>query len=311
MKAKATLVLLLSALVLLWAVPRIFLSGDRRTQVYFSAFQGLYLHSPSLVRTFLLMQDSLLLPPVRRLESFEPAWTQTGPGTKMLLDPYDMVSLRILETGQWEPESGRAVAGHLSPGATFIDVGAHIGYYSLQASRVVGASGHILAIEPNPQTLPKLRDNIAANNDRTISVWPVACAESESTLQLYAAPRGNTGESSLSKENASHAGAPSAVYSVAARPLDAIVAEANLSRVDVIKIDVEGAEFQVLKGAAQTIARYHPVLIIELVPDQLKAMGATVEEVAAFLGAHGYRASPLMDEANFQFVSVAAAARAQ
>ena len=227
----------------------------------------------------------------------------------MRLDPYDLVSRTILETGEWEPDSVQAVADHLSPGATFMDVGAHIGYYSLKAAGMVGPHGHIIAIEPNPQTLPVLRGNIEASDARAVSVWPVACAASESTLQLYAAPESNTGQSSLSKENASQDSAATGSYSVPAKPLDAIVKEAKLDRVDVIKIDVEGAEFEVLKGATQTLADYRPVLIVELLPDQLKAMGTTIDAVTQFLASHGYTSSRRLDNANFEFVPVRAAAR--
>jgi len=211
----------------------------------------------------------------------------------------------------WEPHSIQAVADHLSPGATFIDVGAHIGYYSLKAAVIVGPTGHVLSIEPNPQTLPKLRANIEASSDRMATVWPVACAASESTLQFYAAPESNTGESSLSKENASQEGAAPKAYSVRARPLDGIVKEARLDRVDVIKIDVEGAELEVLKGAARTLDEYRPVLIIELVPDQLKSMGASVDQVTQFLAAHGYSGPRRVDVANYEFVPAKTAARAQ
>jgi FkbM family methyltransferase len=229
----------------------------------------------------------------------------------MRLDPFDMVSLKILETGAWEPDSVRVVAEHLSPSATFVDVGAHIGYYSLKAASLVGPHGHILSVEPNPQTLPKLRGNIAASDASAVSVWPVACAASESTLQFYAAPESNTGESSLSRENASQEGTAAVSYSVPARPLDAIVKEAKLDRVDVIKIDVEGAEFEVLKGASQTLALYHPVLIIELVDHQLKAMGTSVAEVTQFLISHGYTPGRRLDTANIEFLPATAAAEAR
>ena len=64
-------------------------------------------------------------------------------------------------------------------------------------------------------------------------------------------------------------------YHVRARPLDDIVADTGVSRVDVVKIDVEGAEMLVLKGAAKTLARYHPVLIVELIDKQLRSMGTS------------------------------------
>src|SRR5262249_27177399 len=147
MKRKAALVLCASVLILLFAVPRV-LSGPRRTQVYFSAFRAVRGPTSNWLRSLLDSGNDLILPVLRRWDSFQPVWTQLEPGMNMELDPYDDVSLYILENGQWEPESVQGVTAHLSPGATFIDVGAHIGYYSLEAAPLVGANGHVLAIEP-------------------------------------------------------------------------------------------------------------------------------------------------------------------
>jgi FkbM family methyltransferase len=280
-----------------------------RTRSYFAAYRASYDHSPASIRPLFAVADFFLNPVFETLGPFELVWVQIEPGIKMQLDPYDLVSRKILETGVWEPESIQAVAEHLSPSATFIDVGAHIGYYSLRAATMVGSNGHVISIEPNPQTVPKLRGNIEASNAGMASVWPVACAASESTLQLYAAPESNTGESSLSKENASQEGAAPIAYSVQARPLDAIVREAKLDRVDVIKIDVEGAEFEVLKGAARTLDDFRPVLIVELVENQLKAMGSSIDEVTRFLSSHGYTANRRVDHTNVEFVPAKAVAR--
>jgi FkbM family methyltransferase len=300
---KRTFLLTAGAIVLVLGAARILPSADVRTRSYFDAYRATYSRRASIRPLFAVTN---LIKPLA--EPFVPVWMQVEPGIKMQLDPYDLVSARILQTGEWEPQSVQAVADHLTPNGTFVDVGAHIGYYSLKAAGMVGPSGHVLAIEPNPQTLPKLRGNIQASDARAVTVWPVACAESESTLQFYASPRSNTGESSLSKENASQDGAATAT-SVRARPLDDIVKEAKLDRVDVIKIDVEGAEFEVLKGAVQTLAAYHPVLIIELVPSQLKSMGTSVDEVTRFLNARGYAESRHVDLANVEFVPAKTTAR--
>ena len=133
-----------------------------RTRSYFAAFYASYAHGPAALRGPLAVADLLLNPVFETLRPFEPVWVQVEPGMKMQLDPYDFVSRKLLETHEWEAESVRAVADHLSPNATFMDVGAHIGYYSLKAASLVGPNGHIISIEPNPQTLPKLRGNIPA-----------------------------------------------------------------------------------------------------------------------------------------------------
>ena len=138
----------------------------------------------------------LRLKPV--LEPFVPVRVSVEPHVSLLLDPYDYVSRTILESGVWEPETGRELSRHLQVGATFIDVGAHIGYHSLRAAVAVGPHGHVIAIEPNPETVRTLRDNISESGATTIVVHPVACWDLETTLEFFASLESNTGESSLS-----------------------------------------------------------------------------------------------------------------
>src|SRR4029079_15963064 len=129
-------------------------------------------------------------------------------------------------------------------------------YYSLKAAAVVGASGRVIAVEPNPPTIKELEDNVRESGAKVISVQPVAAADAEGTLDLFAAPRANTGQASLSKANASQGGQPVADFHVRARPLDDIIRDVGVSRVDVMKIVVEGAEMLVLKGSVGTLARH-------------------------------------------------------
>ena len=239
-------------------------------------------------------------------EPFVPIWFQVEPGITMWLDPDDLVSNAILWDGRWEPGTWNALAQHLPPGGTLVDVGAHIGWYSLKAAKVVGPSGHVIAVEPNPPTLVTLRDDIRVNAySGIILVAPVAAYDSETTLTFYAAPRENTGESSLSLANASQTGRIAASYQVRARRLDDIVRDAGVTRVDAVKIDVEGAEFRVLNGAVDTLARYKPVVAVELLDPGLRAMGSSVDEVMAFMRAHGYVPQQRL-EANMIFVPAAA-----
>ena len=221
-------------------------------------------------------------------EPFVPVRVQVEPGVNMLLDPGDSVSRAILETGTWEPDTWQAIAEHLQPGGTFVDVGAHIGYYSLKAARIVGEGGRVIAIEPNPETLQRLRDNIRASGATVVSVQPYACADLESTLEFFAAQGSNTGGSSLARASAARDRQSVRAYQVRARTLDAILAEAGLSRVDVVKIDTEGAELSVLRGAQLTLARYRPVVVAELWEGTLTAMGTSPAEVAQFLRSQGY-----------------------
>jgi FkbM family methyltransferase len=275
-----------------------------RTQGYFAIQRQWEAHWP--------LQNGKKLPRLFEpmVQPFAPVWLQVEPGIKMRLDPYDYVSREILETGKWEPESWAVIQDHLGKGATLIDVGAHIGYYSLKAAPVVGPGGRVIAVEPNPETIAKLNGNIQASGANMVTVEPVACSDAEATLELFAAPRSNTGETSLSRANASQDSQGVISYKVRARPLDAVLREAGVSRVDAIKIDVEGAEYLVLKGATETLDRYHPAILIELVEHQLQAMGASSQQVIELLRSHGYTARRSIEH-NVEFVADAGAGKAE
>jgi FkbM family methyltransferase len=271
-------VLLLGAAIVIKSSPA------RSTRTYSVICRNWISHWPPELRAFaFLLAEPLFRPlvPIRR---------QVEPGVNMLLDPQDLVSRRILEYGNWEPSSWAGIAKHLPAGGTFVDVGAHIGYYTLKANHAVGPQGRVIAVEPNPETLRLLHDNIRESGAKTISVQPFACGDSEGELDLYGGAHANTGVSSLSKANAAQFGAISRVHRVRVRPLDDIIDEMHPERVDVIKIDVEGADLLVIKGAVRTLSHYKPVLIVEVEDSQLRAMGASADELRAFLQSQGYTA---------------------
>ena len=239
-----------------------------------------------------------LEPLMSRVGVLRPVRVDVEPGVSLLLDPADDVSRTILTSlsGRWEPEIWQAISSGLPEGGVMLDVGAHIGYDSLKASVKVGPTGRVVAFEPNPKTLAILRDNIAASNAHNVVVQPIACTDSEQTLTLFdATPGGNSGSSSLSQQNA---GPLSRSYTVRGRPMDDVLAELGVTRVDVVKIDVEGAELVVLRGAARSLKRFHPKLIVEVVPRQLANMGTSVEEVESFVASLGYRTTRAVDYKN-------------
>lgn len=229
-------------------------------------------------------------------------WYEPEPHVRMLLDPYDLLPRTILSTGRWEPAVARAIQRHLPADGTLIDVGADIGYHSLKAATLLGPAGHVIAIEPNPTSLRLLRENIRASGATAIRVEPVACSNAEGTVELFAAGESNTGESSLSRDNASGAGKIAGSYRVPARTLDAIVKETALSRVDVIKLDVEGAEMLVLQGAPETLARNRPALVVEVIESQLRAMGTSSAAIREYLHAAGYSSGRAIDASNVEFL---------
>jgi len=280
---------------------------------------GVFLWSPLGVREFFRLErkwNSLQSaePVLREIGLLHPVRVQVERGFSLLLDPRDLVPVTILRTRQWQPEVWDSVSGVLSEGSVFFDVGAHIGYFSMKAAVQVGQTGRVVAFEPNPEILKQLRNNVAANHFQNVIVEPIACTDREQMLTLYAAPIANTGASSLAKQNAEISAdqAPQA-YSVRGRPIDDVVRELALKRVDAIKIDVEGAEVIVLRGAMNTLLQFHPKLTVEVIPRQLAGFQTTVDDLRALLESAGYNLSrPLNpEETDWEWSQIAMASTIQ
>ena len=227
----------------------------------------------------------------------QPVTVKVRPGVVMELDSRDIVTSTILLHGIWEPEVTRIVES-LQAGAVFIDVGAHVGYYSLLASTRVGATGRVVSVEPNPSTAERLRRNIRLSSAVNVVVQELACTDTEKTLRFFQAGPYNTGGSSLSAKTAASA----KEVAVRGLPLDAIVKSLDLRRIDLVKIDVEGAELQVLRGMKESLVKYHPKVVIELIPWILANLGASVHEVSSFLHQTGYVQEHQIDAVDYLWV---------
>lgn len=140
------------------------------------------------------------------------------------------------------------LAERLGQGGVFVDIGANVGLYTLTAARaLVGQSGRIVAFEPNPPTLARLKTNIAANPDLFASalrldLLPIGVADRELTFTLQV-DRDNLGASSIARNSRSSAAAErKSSVEVLCRPLLDVLTELKVERVDALKIDIEGAE---------------------------------------------------------------------
>jgi len=175
----------------------------------------------------------------------------------------------------------------LKPGMSFVDVGAAWGLFALVAAHQVGRSGTVIAFEPDPRMLAKLKANIERNNLTNTHVCNVAVADREGELRLVVCEQVPGWKfAQLSTCDATD----DAGLSVRSRRLDTVLDEAGARNVDLVKIDVEGAEDLVLTGMRAGLSnwRYRNILL-ELHPLQLASRGRTAREVAEGLMAQGYR----------------------
>jgi FkbM family methyltransferase len=156
----------------------------------------------------------------------------------------------------------------IQPGDTFVDVGANAGFYSLLAATAMGNSGRVISFEPDPRNLPLLRSNARINGfEHLIQIEPKALSDRECELDFWSAPE-NTWGGGLVKLPDSE----SLHCRVSATTLDKYMATTSSDQVDLIKIDIEGAEPLALKGMREAL-RTAKVVIYEINKprlDQLK-----------------------------------------
>ena len=149
----------------------------------------------------------------------------------------------------------------MKEGDTFIDVGAYIGYYSLLAQEAVGASGLVIAFEPYPKNYRKLLRNITLNSYANIIPEKMAVIEREGIASLFA-------DDIMCRYTATNKAKGIAVKITS---LDKYF-EGHGIVPNVIKTDVEGGEYSVLKGMKKTMEKYYPTIICEIHPSELKSL---------------------------------------
>jgi FkbM family methyltransferase len=198
-----------------------------------------------------------------------------GHGIQLELEPADITELAIYFHA-FELMEIRSFLGWLKPGMHVVDIGANIGLYSCLAHSAIGSSGKIWSFEPNPIIFARLKKNLALNRVDEAQLFNCALGNVESEVTLYS-PSGQThGLSSLQNQGWQN----TVQVKVPCHRLDNVI---NQDRIDVIKIDVEGAEKLVLEGAVNIIRTHKPKLIIEFNPTGTAEFGYTTLELAELI----------------------------
>ena len=192
-------------------------------------------------------------------------------GHKMLVDSRDLsVAPHLILDGHWEMWISNVFRALVRPDMRIVEVGANFGYYTLLAADLVGPNGHVTSFEANPHMAKFVRDNLDINGLASrATVLPVAAYSEASTLK-FAVFRDHMASSSLYATDQSAAAVADTltVREVQALPIDSIVKQGD--RVDLLKIDAEGAELDVLAGARRVLAENRDILlVVEHGPDLL------------------------------------------
>jgi FkbM family methyltransferase len=174
---------------------------------------------------------------------------------------------------------------HLQPGMTIVDIGANVGFYTVEFSRLAGPGGAVHAFEPDPFCSGILRSRVRSRRARNVHVVGMALGETEGEATLYCSKR----DRAESRIYPLSPGVPAETVNVATLSLDSYCRSHGIGRVDVVKMDVEGCEVRVLRGMREIMATCPPTwMLIEFSPEQLRGAGASPEEFWRLLASDGY-----------------------
>lgn len=199
-------------------------------------------------------------------------------GGKLALNYRETIGLSMLLEGHFEPAEVRAAVMYAKPGTMAIDCGANVGIFTVPLAFAVGSEGIVLAVEPFPENVSRLLENLALNRISWVNVSPVAAGSSSGTAALRLADD----PAYPSTSAVSQGRGVGESITVDRRTLDELWKAGGRRPVSFLKIDVEGDELAVLIGAEELIYTCKPVLMIEALD------GQHFDSIYAWLWKRGY-----------------------
>lgn len=202
-------------------------------------------------------------------------------------DLRDAIAREVFFTGRYEPQETLLLQKFLKPGMTFVDVGANWGYFTMLAAHLVG-DGRVISLEPDPRLHLILEENLRRNGLTQVQALSIAAAEQAATVAFkgFDEQGGNWGVSKIVQERTED---PTS-FTVEARPLDDVLDDLDIRYVDLLKMDIEGAEGRALVGMQSGLQqhRYRRILL-ELHPGLLQPAVCRFEDVLNMFTDCGYR----------------------
>jgi FkbM family methyltransferase len=189
----------------------------------------------------------------------------------------------------YEPDEVAVLERCLKPGDVFVDVGANIGYLTAIGASLVGRTGQVHSFEPVPAYFARLQALCEANPEYSIRANAIALGETAGTAEIAQSGDGNIGWNSMVPGMLT--GESHARHTVPVQRLDAYLAEQRVSRVALIKVDAEGFELPVLRGASRFLdeaAASLPPILCEVAPGAYPLLGTKVTDLFEFLARYGY-----------------------
>ena len=199
------------------------------------------------------------------------------------LDIGDWIQENIYFLGGYEDAELQFIQSSLKEDNIFIDIGANIGVHSLFASKLVGKNGKVISFEPFRQNYNALNKNIALNGSTNVVTENLALFKTETILDIYY----NTNEANLGMAS-SYLTEFSCVEKIKAVALDSYLKTIPQQKVDFIKIDIEGGEYDALLGMKSTLMSFYPKLLIEILDHNELTESGNKKNIVGYLENMGY-----------------------
>ena len=213
---------------------------------------------------------------------------------KIYFDLNDAAVGKFVRDSNYEPEVTAVFRNILRPGMGVLDIGANIGYFSMLSATIVGVAGRVFAVEPNQQNVKLLEASRRLNGFQQISILPLAAAAEAGILALTTSH--STGTTSLLPDEIS---ALLNARIVPCASLDSLIRPEQ--RIDLVKIDVDGAEYRAMLGCQGIIEHWRPAIISEFAPGLLPGIsGIDGKGYLAWFGARDYDMSVIRPDGSVQ-----------
>lgn len=203
------------------------------------------------------------------------------------IDTASWIEWYLFFYGYYEPELTDLIKRLFRPGFVVFDVGANNGCHTLIMALMAGDSGKVFAVEPCPKVFEKLVKNISLNGMKNIIPMSCAFSDAAGTSTFYGFEEGASNEA-VSSLYASNAGEHPVEFQVDVNTLDHVARQEKLSRLDFVKIDAEGHEYQVLMGAKESVAKYRPYVVFEYAHRTWSNSGADFNSAQSFFHDNNY-----------------------
>jgi FkbM family methyltransferase len=205
-------------------------------------------------------------------------YVETRGGLRWAMDAADYTQQDLFWSGAKDAAEIREALRCMPKGGVMFDLGANFGYYAITIASALQGDCRVYAFEPNPKTMRRFQRNVALNGTRGLDLLEVGLSDAPGHALVV--------------ETSAHSGAAylrqTSLSGVPVTTLDLFCELNKIDRLDLIKMDIEGAELRALRGGIATFKRFRPALLIELNPETSEREGYSVRDVVVFLEDLGY-----------------------